>query len=64
MNKDSGKITFSVGSNYDYTMHVPYPYNWGRVYVSMPLAEYESIDAKVEQMVEFPEVKNLLDKIK
>ncbi len=64
MNKHTGKITFSVGSNYDYTMYVPRPHNWGSVYISRPLAAVESIDAKVEQMIEFPEVKALLERVK
>lgn len=34
------------------------------IQITMPLAEYESIDLKVEKMSEFPEVSEILKKVK
>jgi hypothetical protein len=61
---NSNKFTITVGKNYNYTLYIPAPYSWGTVSIGLPLAVVESIDAKVEQMTEFPEVKALLERVK
>ena len=58
MDKDKPIYTFT------YTIK-PYSFSsLNSIQITMPLAEYESIDMKVDKMVEFPEVIEILKKVK